>query len=258
MAPTIAICTHLPVSIKEASIAAGQVQQLAVDYSINPKNILTLADDIQDIRTLARGKDAEIRYHGVFPQAEIGHVDRKISKDGLAYLKNVVGSIDSVKGRYLTIHIGLDRSNNGLLSIDRAIESLSELVQYGRDHGVNVCLENLGSGLTSDPRKFITLIRETGARATFDIGHASSSKSSAGYPIHQSIKELKSHIANAHVYETEDLTGHVAFQTLNGIKPTLDALIDTDCDWWVIEVGEITDIKRMSGLVRTFINSHTS
>jgi sugar phosphate isomerase/epimerase len=72
----------------------------------------------------------------------------------------------------MTIHLGLGRLDYEDLSWERSVKRLGDLVRYGEDLGVCVCLENLASGWSSRPELVEKLVRKSKAAVTLDIGHA--------------------------------------------------------------------------------------
>ncbi len=171
-------------------------------------------------------------------------------------LKRCLEIINFFGGKYATVHIGLGIPVRDL-NWKRAKHNLRELVRFGRNLGVTVCLENLKNGWTSEPDRFMELIEESEAKVTFDIGHAFSSPytNNGGASCPEFIRMVAPKIVNAHIYEAED-PGHLPPQNLEIISPALEELLQTRCDWWVIELGEEHMVKHTRKLLNSFLESY--
>lgn len=90
--------------------------------------------------------DLEIRYHCPFYQIDLGHDDPPVAKTAGDLFRRIILLVSKAGGKYLTIHIGLGRDSTEPVSWDATIDNLGRLVQYGTDHGMKVCLENLAWG----------------------------------------------------------------------------------------------------------------
>jgi sugar phosphate isomerase/epimerase len=102
-------------------------------------------------------------------------------------------------------------------------------VGVGRDVGVTVAVENLRWGPTSDPEAFLDLVDGSGARVTFDVGHAASSDAAArGYTAAHFARDLGGRIVGAHVYGRENERHHPP-ASLEEISDVLEALLETGC-----------------------------
>lgn len=193
----------------------------------------------------------EVRYHCPFPHIDLGHADPDEVKRAETIFKRIIRLVSKVGGRYLTIHIGLGHDSTEPLSWERSIANLRRLVQFGLEHQVKVCLENLAWGWTSKPNLFEKLIRRSGAGVTLDIGHAWSCESvrSQYYIVEDFVAPHPDRIFNAHIYHEEiSGKGHVAPSRWDLIEERLRFLYSIGCPWWVIEIREtagLLDTKKM-------------
>lgn len=178
------------------------------------------------------------RFH-LYSQLDIGHFDKRRARDAVAAYKTLIAEISRQGGSYLTIHIGLNYSEDDL-SFEGAKENLAELVGFSQSMNVNLCVENLKRGFTGNPHLFTELVEYSGAYVTFDIGHATSSLAAAhGFGPLEFLELIAHRVVNTHVYEYElDGVGHVAPQDLSVIGPVLAELQSAGCGWWVIELED--------------------
>lgn len=255
MAPKIAICARPMLSLGETLAYAGKNGYSALDWSFDSEGLSLLEKDGKAFKTLLEGDDGlEVRYHCFLESIELAHIDSHAAEESLRILKFCVDRVREFGGGYVTVHIGLWAEFDGEISWDRAVENLSRLVDYGNARGIIVCLENLKAGLTSDPGLFLKLVELTGAKVTFDLGHANSSLHARnGCSGLDFLKMVSPHVVNAHVYEAEN-PHHIAPQDLDLIGPMLEHLLQTNCDWWVIELEDKQEVEHTRALLQSFLN----
>ncbi len=256
MEPTLAVCGHTAPS-PEATISL--VHRLSgragVDLSLAPQDLGSTAETARTLRTLASSDALKIRYHLPLGYREIGHADQAEADLALDWMIEAVSQVAVAGGRFLTLHAGLpgDASRG---RISATTERLAQIVAHGADRGVEVCLENLRWGLTSDPDEFMGLVTGSGASVTLDVGHAASSDVAArGFGAEQFARMVAPFVRNAHVYEREE-GGHIAPLDLRSLTAPLDVLLDeTRCDWWVVELHTVEDARRTHAMLVDFLET---
>jgi sugar phosphate isomerase/epimerase len=125
------------------------------------------------------------------------------------------------------------------------------LVQYGRKRGVTVCLENLRRGPTSRPDTLVAWASKSGARITFDAGHAVSSQSvisGACTPL-EFLDAVADRVYEAHLYGKEE-DRHYPIQRAEDFQPIVDRLRKTDCRWWTIELDDYREALQTREILR--------
>jgi len=256
MEPTLAVCGHTAPSL-EATI--GLVREVVghpgVDLSLVPRDLGSVVFQTHALRTVYPGDDLEIRYHLPLGYREIGHADPAEADVALGWMTEAVSQVALAGGSYLTLHAGIpgDASRERISS---TTERLAGIVAHGVGLGVEVCLENLRWGLTSDPDEFMGLVTGSGASVTLDVGHAASSDIAArGFGAEQFARLVAPHVRNAHVYERE-VEQHVAPLDLVALTPALDVLLgETRCDWWVVELHNVPDARRTRAMLAEFLET---
>ncbi len=256
MEPTLAVCGHTAPSpeatvefVREVAGRAG------IDLSLAPRDLASTAETTRVLRSLALGHDLDIRYHLPLGYREIGHEDPAEADLALGWMTEAVSQVAVAGGRYLTLHAGLPHdAPRGRISA--TTERLAEIVAHGVGLGVEVCLENLRWGLTSDPDEFMGLVTGSGASVTLDVGHAASSDVAArGFGAEQFARMVAPYVRNAHVYEREEGC-HIAPLDLTALTAPLDVLLDeTPCDWWVVELHNIEEARRTRAMLAEFLES---
>ena len=213
-----------------------------IDWSFDLENLpSTPLEESRWIKDQSRLSPFEVRYHCPFYRIDLGHDDSAQAKEAAVVFRRIIRLLARAGGRFLSIHIGLGQVSTEPFSWEATVGNLRRLVQFGADHGVKVCLENLAWGWTSKPNLFEKLIRRSSAGVTLDIGHAyvCESVSSQQYAIEDFVSPHGDRVFNAHIYHKEiPGVGHVPPERLDEIVDRLSLLERIGCSWWVIEVKE--------------------
>lgn len=173
----------------------------------------------------------------------------------LKYYRQKIKEIVDIGRDYLTVHLGFSPK----ASWGEALKRLEALHQFARKFGVTLCLENMKDGWTSDPVLLRKILDTTGVRLTLDLGHLNSSAKVRGGQFKPTdfIKTFEGDIVGVHVYEREE-GRHLAPINLGLLRPSLEALLKTSCNWWVVELDELEEIRQTCKLLNHFLQSFTS
>jgi sugar phosphate isomerase/epimerase len=152
----------------------------------------------------------------------------------------------------ITFHVGLNPKVP--LDHDRVVKNLTHLVEYGNHLGITVCLENLRRGPTSHPATLLDWARQSGAMITLDIGHATSNQyvQRGEFTAHEFVQMVADRLLEAHMYEREE-DRHYAPHDMSVLGPIVDALLETRCTWWTIELNAFDDILRTRNLLIEYL-----
>ncbi len=201
-------------------------------------------------------KPLEVRYHCPFMQIDIGHQDKDIRIASMEIFRRMIRLVSKARRKYLSIHVGLGHNTTRILSWESTISNLRQLVQFGVESGVTVCLENLIWGWSSKPNLFEKMVRRSGAFVTFDIGHAYGCETieSQTYAVSDFITPHADRVVNAHIYHRElSGVGHIPPQRVEDIADRLTLLQQTPCTWWVIELRNRTDLLKGKAIVEEYL-----
>jgi len=227
-----------------------------IDWSFNQENLpQSPAEESTLAKTISGLQPLEVRYHCAFKRMDLGDVDTQRAEEAMTVFRRICRLVSKVRGRFLTIHVGLGRNSTNNISWNRTIEGLSELAGFANGMGVRLCLENLAWGWTSRPELFEKLIRKSGAWATLDIGHARVSPyvKSQHYDVQDFVNPHPDRFLNAHIYHEEDGNQHLPPRDIAQIQDRLAILTDLDsCDWWVLELREERALLKTLNVVRQF------
>jgi sugar phosphate isomerase/epimerase len=229
-----------------------------IDWSFDLENLPTRpADESRWVNFLTALDPLEVRFHCPFHKVDIGHENPDVGKAAMDLFQRVTKLVSKADGKFLTLHIGLGLDTTTVLSWNDTIRNLRDMVQYGAEKGVMVCLENLAWGWTSKPNLFEKLIRRTGAGVTFDIGHAQvcEAVTSQQFDAEDFVSPHVNRVFNAHIYDTEiPGVGHLPPQRLGDIKSRLDILKRIDCSWWTLEIRDVEGVLQTKQIVSDYFN----
>jgi sugar phosphate isomerase/epimerase len=201
------------------------------------------------------GPKLELRYHFPLGRYEIADLDEGSADEALTQFLVAVDIVAKCGGKYLTVHAALHSGAHDYPVFARTKERLRQLVEFGHELDVTVCLENLRWGLTSEPEHFVELVEFADAAVTFDVGHGVSSETahSGRMTGEEYARLLAPRIVGAHIYDRED-PHHIAPTDLARIGDTLQVLQrETSCRWWVIELFSAEEIRSTRQLLLSFL-----
>ncbi len=253
MRPTLAIVRHASTTDTAAvGLASECCSPSGVEVTARPGALHAAVGQASRVRALS-GASLGTRLHFQLCHEEISH--RHAGDQALESMKVLIDLMSAERHSVMTMHAALPSASRGTRRLANARSRIAELVAYGAERSVTVCLENLRWGLTSEPDAFVDLVQTTGARVTFDVGHAVSSDAArAGHSAETTVRELGELIEGAHVYGHEDEAGHHAPEDLQGIAPALEALCDVGCPWWTIELTKPDDVRHTRALLSAFLD----
>lgn len=240
---------------------AGRLADFAYEHGFEGIDWSLSLDLVQQdfAERIGRLKDFELRYHCRFYGIDLAYADQR-AEQSMDIFKRIVRMVSDVGGGQMTVHIGLGHNSDGELDWGKGVENLAALVSFGSDHGVTVCLENLTTVWTSQPDLFESLIKESGAGITFDIGHAHVCQEdrAEGDLCEQYVLPHKERVFNAHIYHTEiPWLGHLAPRSLEDIADRLEVLKRaTFCNWWVIELADPDEILKTRDFLDRYVREN--
>jgi sugar phosphate isomerase/epimerase len=253
--PKLAVCNFLT-DVDQLKKLGLNLGFSGVDWSFTlqdlPGNAL---EEARLAKKIARLQPFEIRYHCAFNGLDLGDAEAHRADEAMEIFRRACRLVRKLNGRYMTIHLGLGRETAEGLSWERSQKRLGDLVGYGRNLGVCVCLENLAWGWTSRPELFEKLVRRSGSGVTLDIGHARVSPSieSQRFSLEDFVSPHQNRVYNAHIYHEETEDGHLPPVQLEDLRERLTLLGTLPCDWWVLELRNLNDLMATLKIVRAHL-----
>ncbi len=173
--------------------------ELALDWKQN----FNLTDKTLDaIRDSAEKNSIKLIVHTPF-YLPTSALLPEIKKGVFEYVKNAVKLAAHINSDRMTFHCGwreMPGPNNDLC-LDSLVKNLNQIVEIGKDHNVNICLENspkydlvLCDNL-SDYRKVLEKVK--GIKATLDVGHAHTSSNRP----EEYFSAMKDFIMDIHIHD---------------------------------------------------------
>jgi sugar phosphate isomerase/epimerase len=255
MVPKLAVCNFLSdvCALKRFAMMNGFS---GVDWTLKVEDLpRSTADESPLLRQIAQLHPLEVRYHLAFNGTDLGDSEIGNAHRAMEIFRSACKLVSRLGGRYMTVHLGLGLDSTKGLSWERSLAALAALVDYGKELGVAVCLENLAWGWSSRPELFEKLVRKSRAGVTLDIGHAKvcSSVQSQAYTFEDFIAPHPDRVLNAHIYHEECEDRHLPPQQPNDLIDRLNVLSRLSCDWWVLELHEEPALLSTLGMVNEYL-----
>jgi len=228
----------------------------AIDWSLERLRIPVREDKRRMFFDVLKKASSRHGFHAPFSDMDIGHADHDFNRVSMYYMKLYLDFLEEISPTHFTIHIETPEKD---LDWNRVVENLADLVAYGKNRGVSVSIENLTSGPASKPETLLNLAEETGAAITFDIGHVIGSdyvKLNKGRA-EDFLRIILPYVSCAHIYEAEDGTPprHLPPKDLSLIGPSLELLLESQCNWWMIELwNRLEDLFSTRKMLEDFLN----
>lgn len=249
MKPVIAAPVKKTTEYKVPPCAEFLIQETgvcALELTVTPSSLTRARRFVRKLES--EFKNLELRFHLVpRPEYDIcaaGEIGEK-AREKVASVVNFISEFASPA--FLTVH-------SLAASDEESVEGVKELNKQALRKGVVISLENLASGWTSEPLRLLEFASATGVRLTIDIGHLNTSEAvrSGRYTRAAIVEMLGPFACAAHIYEHEE-NGHQAADDLLIMLDALHVLKLTSADWWVIELDEAGDFRKMFELVRSAV-----
>ena len=226
-----------------------------IDYYLDYARLPVASGAASKLRSLVNDANLPFKFHAPCTDVELGHIDEEVRKTSLLYLQRYINAVASLGGTEITVHLGSKSIDPLEMDLEGGIDAVSRLVRHGETKGVTVCLENLKAGWTADPETYNLLLTETGASATFDIGHANASELVRNGTLNavELVRMIKAPIRNVHAYEIETPSGvHVHPENLDNIGEVIEALVEQGCKWFVVELACYDNVSHVQQLLARF------
>ena len=263
MKPKLAVCNIFVDAPRTKDFALANGFE-GIDWSFDIDTLpKTPLEESRWAREQAQLAPLEVRYHCPFFQIDLGHDDPQQASAADRIFRGIIRMVSRAGGKFLSIHIGLGHNSTEPLSWETTIANLRNLVRFGADHQVRICLENLAWGWTSKPNLFEKLIRLSGAGVTLDIGHAQVCEcvQSQQYGVEDFVTPHPSRVFNAHVYHEEiPGLGHTPPERIEDVEDRLALLSRVHCPWWVIEIKEPDPLLHTKEILDAYLarRNHTA
>ncbi len=198
-------------------------------------------------------------FHAPTSDVELALKDKTYATLAFHYLKMYVDFLSDLAPLTLTIHIGARRIPVEELSWERAIDHLKRLTEHADSKRITICLENLVAGWTGDPERLMEMVQASGARITYDVGHARGgewARQGRGTAV-EFLNIVAPRVMNAHIYAYENEKGeHEVPDRKTPLSPILKRLSEAGCRWWVLELNTYEETKETRRLVKDYLDGY--
>ena len=258
MTPTLAFC-HFPfrkelMEIQEYRKARGYD---GIEWSLDGWRLMMARGQRRHALDRLRTASPVCSLHAPYTDLEIGHRDTEHATAACRILRDYVDAAAELGAHHVNIHVGTFAPDPDELSNDNLVRNLAVLMEYAQHRGVQLTVENLRGGPSSEPESFAALLRQTGVPVTFDVGHARGCawvQEGRGSVV-DFLRAIPTPILASHIYLIERDDTHFAPQTVEDLAPTLDALIAAGCDFWVLELHSLKALEQTRGVVDQYLAS---
>ncbi|HEX7715479.1 MAG TPA: TIM barrel protein [Bacillota bacterium] len=224
-----------------AAVAFAQANHFdGIDWNLDCFRIAAASNARKVFCDTALNSGLPSRFHAPCHDVEIAHSNPNFAVSAFACIRMYIDFLKFFGPTYINLHIGSRSISEQELDWNTAVRNLKELVRYGKEQGVTVCLENLKKGWTSDPAKMAALVGESDAMVTLDVGHARAflKASQSKLSLEEYVKPYADRIRNLHLYEIESVEGrHMPPDNLGAIRDITRWALNHGIDWWVIELS---------------------
>jgi len=194
-----------------------------------------------------------VRYHGFFPDHEIGHPDSAMAERAVSLHVAALEAMHGLGEQVITFHVGIHWK--APIIPGRVVENLARLVEHAHGLGITVCLENLRRGPTSHPENVVAWARSSRAMITLDVGHAVSCQrvQSGELTALDFVEMFADRIYEVHMYGRETDRHHPP-QDMTILGPIVDRLLATQCTWWTIELDDYAEALATRTLLLDYLD----
>lgn len=241
--PTVAVSVRAGEVDGRLRALAGRTGVVAAEVTFTPSGVgaaVRFARRLRDGVAVVGGGEIrrrEVRFHAkAMPAFDVGAPGEEGEQARAQLLKAVEAIADGYGPTHLTVHSLVDLEGD---AVRVPIERLRAVREHAAAHGVALCLENLASGWTADPRNLVAAVEGAGVSLTLDVGHVNSCEGCrrGRYTRRAFIEAVGEFIVAAHLYEYEE-SGHQRDGDCSLTWDAMEALLVTNADWWVIELEE--------------------
>jgi sugar phosphate isomerase/epimerase len=222
------------------SYLADKYGYIALEVTVSRSTIAFVKSLLKKIQNEYEDLPLYFRFHApVMPE-----YDPFLSSDGIESITNFISK--NYKGGYLVVH------SNSDLPDKASIDAARKLASHAKGKGIILCLENLASGWSSDPKTYLDILASTGMKGILDIGHLYSSDSVRyrRLSLKDAVENLLPYLCGAHVYEYESGGHHPALDPYL-VGEVLTTLRNGGVSWWTVE---LEDENSFFGTLKTIEN----
>lgn len=203
----------------------------AVEWDLNYIPLPISEKRCIDLMNTFKRRGIKLRFHLPYSTCDVGHPDKEVRKISMEYLKLNLRLLATLDADYCVLHF---------CSVEQtSIPSLDELlavVEFANAYKINLGIENLLNGPTSEPSNLKKIALECGADVALDTGHALTVGKLDLYL--QVLGEMITHI---HFYGFEDAQrNHCPFADPRDAT-RVAMLLKNNCpaSWWTCEMDSL-------------------
>jgi len=258
MPPRLCFC-HVPFQKDLETIRRYRAERgyAGVEWNLENWRVVVAQSRRRDLLRRWRAAAPLASVHLPYTDWEIGHRDREFAAASLRLLREYLDLAADLGAHHANVHVAAFGLGPDELCRETLARNLTALLEHGARRGVPVTVENLRRGLTADPGEFAALLRQTGAPATFDHGHARGSawvKEGHGSAA-DVLAAIPTPVLATHLYLIEQDDSHFPPRQVAEMAEALDGLIARGCDYWVLELADRAALEATRGVIDRYLET---
>lgn len=237
--------------IDDVIMLASKNEFKAIEWDLNYIPPMLSIPRQQSIKEKINKTAIEVRYHLPYSYIEIAHNNDDIRMMSICTLQQYINFIAELDGYYAILHIGYNEGS----SFDIALNSLNSLSNYCKNLGIQLCIENLIHGLTTDACFLNELLSIPNIAFCLDTGHADVI-TRKNKKILNVINDNVNKICHAHFYKTEDSNyNHIPFLSIDevGQSQIVSLLLSSKCTWLTMELEQHDYQERQMQILKKYL-----
>lgn len=170
-------------------------------YEASPEQYAVI---VQELRALIETKGLHLSLHAPYigHTANLSALDEQRRLRSIERLKTSILFARDIGARMVTCHPGLRLKQTNEVLLPRLMQSLSEVMPFAAQYGVQLCVENMGNErpnyIVLTPDEQIEMCRGTGAGITLDLIHLASLEGlDDGF--YSSLERMAPYLRNMHI-----------------------------------------------------------
>jgi sugar phosphate isomerase/epimerase len=177
----------------------------------------------------------QVRFHLPYSMWELAHESSSVRSVSLDCLRHTVDLVADAGGDFAILHFASESKN-----LPPDISGLEILSEHCRAAGVALAIENLLSGITSQPLELCALARQSRCSIALDVGHASHGRSAPR--LGDFFKTVGSDCRHVHFYGSEnEMRVHLPFRDPELLRTVVRMIAKAapQADWWTCEMDDL-------------------
>jgi len=185
----------------------------------------------------------QVRFHFPYSTYDLLAQNQRIRRITLDFFLFLLELAKPFQTDLVVVHLA-HMDGNAAVRNESAFAEFRQFCKKASEVGVNVAVENLLYGVTSDLNTLLEICHKGGAKLCFDIGHFRGALKDNEEHMIEQIQMVESAVNQIHVYGKEvDLVHHPLICIDHVIQEFIQKFARTKEIWWTIEVDNLISFQ---------------